>query len=128
MRLPGTLRLWARPLFFLAQNPMSLIGVVLTTSAALTLIAFFFYDFVLPGPPHPYIGILIFLILPGIFAMGLVLIPIGILLRRRRLLAKGELLDIYPEINLRQPVVRQGILLVGMATFLNVTIFGTAAY
>lgn len=128
MTLRETIRGWARLLYFLGQNPVTLAGAVLTTSSAVTLIAFWFYDFLLPGPPHPYIGILLFLILPGIFVFGLVLIPTGILLRRRRLLAKGELLDIYPEINLRQPVVRQGILLVGMATFLNVIIFGTASY
>jgi hypothetical protein len=123
-----TIRSWARLLYFLGQNPITLAGAVLTTSSAATLIAFWFYDFLLPGPPHPYIGILLFLILPGVFLLGLVLIPIGILLRRRRLLAKGELLDIYPEINLRQPMVRQGFLLVGMATFLNIIIFGTASF
>jgi hypothetical protein len=123
-----TIRSWARLLYFLGQNPITLAGAVLTTSSAATLIAFWFYDFLLPGPPHPYIGILLFLILPGVFLLGLVLIPIGILLRRRRLLAKGELLDIYPEINLRQPLVRQGFVLVGMATFLNIIIFGTASF
>ena len=108
MTFRETFRGWIRLLYFLGQNPVTLVGAVLTTSAAVTLIAFWFYDFILPGPPHPYIGILLFLILPGVFVIGLVLIPIGILLRRRKLLAKGELLDVYPEINLREPLVRQG--------------------
>jgi hypothetical protein len=42
------------------------------------------YDFMLPGPSHPYVGILLFLILPGVFVLGLLLIPMGILLRRRK--------------------------------------------
>jgi len=54
--------------------------VVLTTSSAITLIGFWMYDFMLPGPPHPYVGILLFLILPGVFVLGLILIPVG---RRR---------------------------------------------
>jgi hypothetical protein len=128
MTFRATIRDWLRLLYFLGQNAISLVGAVLTTSSALTLIAFWFYDFFLPGPPHPYIGILLFLILPGIFILGLVLIPIGILLRRHQLRAQGELLDIYPEINLRQPMVRRGFFLVAMATFLNVVIFGTASY
>ncbi len=128
MTLRETIRGWARLLYFLGQNPITFVGAVLTTSAAATLIAFWFYDFLLPGPPHPYIGILLFLILPGVFVLGLLLIPIGILLRRRRLIAKGELLEVYPEIDLRQPMVRQGILLVGIATFFNIIIFGTASY
>ena len=123
-----TIRAWARFLYFLGQNPITLTGAVLTTSGAVTLVAFWVYDFLLPGPPHPYIGILIFLILPGIFVLGLLLIPIGILLRRRTLLRRGELRDVYPAIDLRQPMVRRGFLGVGIATFVNVLIFATASY
>jgi len=123
-----TIRAWARFLYFLGQNPITLAGAVLTTSGAATLIAFWVYDFLLSGPPHPYIGILIFLILPGIFVLGLLLIPIGILLRRRALLRRGELREVYPAIDLRQPMVRRGFLGVGIATFVNVLIFATASY
>lgn len=128
MTMRDTIRGWLRLIYFLGQNLISLAGAVLTTSGAITLIAFWFYDFLLPGPPHPYIGILLFLILPGIFVFGLLLIPIGILLRRHKLLAKGELRELYPAINLREPMVRQGVFLVAMATLLNVVIFGTASY
>jgi len=128
MTFRETVRNWIRLIYYLGQNPISLVGAVLTTTGGVTLVAFWFYDFLLPGPPHPYIGILLFLILPGIFVLGLILIPIGILLRRHRLRVKGALLDIYPEINLREPFVRQGFFLVGGATFLNVLIFGTASY
>ncbi len=128
LTLRETLRNWARLLYFLGQNPVSLAGAVLTTSSAATLIAFWFYDILLPGPPHPYIGILLFLILPGVFLLGLVLMPIGIWLRRRRLSAKGELRGDYPAISLRLPIVRHAFLFVGLATFLNVIIFGTASY
>ena len=128
MAIKETLRGWARLLYFLGQNPVSMVGVVLTTSSAATLIAFWFYDILLPGPPHPYIGILLFLILPGIFVVGLLLMPIGIWLRRRMLAAKGELLEQYPAISLREPMVRHAVLFVALATMLNVIIFGTASY
>jgi nitrate/TMAO reductase-like tetraheme cytochrome c subunit len=128
MTVRATIRGWTRLLYFLGQNPTSLTGVVLTTSGAVTLIAFWFYDFLLPGPPHPYIGILLFVILPGVFVVGLLLIPTGILLQRRRLSAKGELLHEYPAISLREPMVRHAVVFVALATFLNVIIFGTASY
>ena len=124
----NTIRDWARVLYYLSQNTISLIGVVLTTSSALTLIGFWIYDFVLPGPPHPYVGILLFLILPGLFILGLLLIPIGILLRRRKLLRAGELPAVYPEIDLRVPMVRNSLLFIVVATLLNVMIFGFASY
>jgi hypothetical protein len=124
----NTVKDWVRLLYYFGQNTISLIGVVLTTSSALTLIAFWIYDFVLPGPPHPYIGILLFLILPGIFILGLLLIPIGIYLRRRMLRDAGEIPHTYPEVDLKIPMVRNTLLFIGAATFLNVLIFSFAAY
>jgi len=119
---------WARLLYYLSQNTLSLIGVVLTTSSAITLIGFWIYDFILPGPPHPYVGILIFLILPGVFILGLLLIPLGVYFRRRKLQAAGELPSVYPEIDLKTPMVRNGLLFIGFATLLNIMIFGFASY
>ena len=128
MSLREGIRGRSRPLYFLGQNPLSLVGAVLTTSTALTMIAFWFYDVLLPGPPHPYIGILIFLILPGFFVLGLALIPLGIWLRRRALRQSGGLPATYPAIDLRLPMVRQGMAYVAAATALNLVIFGTASY
>ena len=124
----NTIRDWARLIYYLSQNVLSLIGVVLTTSSAITLIGFWVYDFMLPGPPHPYVGILLFLILPGVFVLGLLLFPIWILIRRKKLLAVGELPTIYPAIDLGVPMVRNGLLFVAVATVLNVLIFGFASY
>lgn len=128
MKMSENFRGGARRFYFFGQNLITLTGAVLTTSSALTLIAFWFYTIILPGPPHPYVGILIFLVLPGVFVLGLVLIPVGIVLRQRKLRAARELLDVYPAIDLRQETVRQGVFLVGIATLLNVLIFGTASY
>ena len=124
----NTVKDWARLLYYLSQNTLSRVGVVLTTSSAITLIGFWMYDFVLPGPPHPYVGILLFLILPGVFVLGLLLIPIGIVLRRRQLRLAGELPTVYPAIDLKTPMVRNSLLFIGFATFLNVMIFGFASY
>src|ERR1700692_310173 len=116
------IRGWAQPIYFLGQNPVTLTGAVITTSTALTTIAFWFYDIFLPGPPHPYIGLLVFLILPGIFVLGLLLIPIGIWLRRRRLRLSGRLPGAYPAIDLHLPVVRRTLEWVAFATLLNLLI------
>jgi NapC/NirT cytochrome c family protein len=128
MKLRERIRDWAQPIYFLGQNPITLTGAVITTSTALTTIAFWFYDIFLPGPPHPYIGLLVFLILPGIFVLGLLLIPLGIWLKRRSLLGTGQLPQIYPAINLQLPVVRRTLEWVVVATVLNLLIIGTASY
>src|ERR1700734_4518827 len=119
MSLRERIRDWTQPIYFLGQNPTSLVGAVVTTSTALTTVAFWFYDIFLPGPPHPYIGLLIFLILPGIFVLGLVLIPIGIWLRRLSLSHRGTLPTSFPAIDLRLPVVRRTFECAGLATVTN---------
>ena len=128
MSLREHVRDWSRPIYFLGQNPVTLTGAVVTTSAALTTIAFWFYEIFLPGPPHPYIGILVFLILPAIFVLGLLLIPLGIWLRRRSLRGTGQLPAVFPAVDLRLPVVRRTLEWVALATGVNLLIIGTASY
>jgi hypothetical protein len=128
MSVRQPIRDWTQPIYFLGQNSTTLTGAVITTSTALTTIAFWFYDIFLPGPPHPYIGLLVFLILPGIFVLGLLLIPIGIWFRRRSLRASGKLPGVFPAVDLHLPVVRRTLEWVAFATIVNLLIIGTASY
>jgi hypothetical protein len=50
------------------------IGVVLTTASALVFVGLLFLI-----SENPYFGIVVFLILPALFVLGLLLIPLGIL-------------------------------------------------
>lgn len=124
----NTLETRLRPAVFLGQNPISLTGVVLTTSAAVTLLVFWVYLIVQARPVHPYTGIVFFLILPGVFALGLVLIPVGVWLKRRKLRARGELPREYPKVDLRSQFLRRAFALVAVLTFANFAIMGTASY
>ena len=56
------------------------VGVVLTTASAITFLFLIFQRF-----SNPYIGIIVFFILPAIFILGLILMPAGIALASRRL-------------------------------------------
>jgi len=123
-----TLQGLARLLYEWTDNTISLIGVILTTSSAVTLIAFWVYDFMLAGPPHPYVGILLFLILPALFLLGLILIPIGVLLHRRKLRDTGGLPEILPSVSLGSSRFRNILLLVGFLTSVNILIFTFASY
>ena len=119
---------WLRPAVYLGTNPLSLIGAILTTSGAITMLAFWGYELVHAGPTRPYAGIVFFFILPGIFILGLLLMPIGGLFRRYRLKQQGKLPHVYPTIDLRQPLLQRAFLLVVIMTFVNVALMGTASY
>src|SRR3954469_25661036 len=74
-----------RPAWFvLTRHWLSLVGVALLATALISLL------FVLPQQirghaDNPYVGIVVFLVLPAIFFIGLLLIPIGVYLSRRQI-------------------------------------------
>jgi hypothetical protein len=118
-----------RPVLFYGNNWISLIGGGLTTASAFVLIGFWVVSiFGHAGPTNPYVGIVVDLFLPGLFILGLILIPIGIWIRRKELGAAGELPAVFPAIDLKDPFFRRGIEVVLIATFINFVIVGTASY
>jgi hypothetical protein len=122
---PPTNRL--APLVYLSNNWISLIGVVVVTTA--TVFWLFLLPFTLRGEiTHPYIGILVFLLLPMVFILGLLLIPAGIALRRRRDHVSGRTPASFPELNWQNHDFRRLLLFVGVTTFLNLVITSQLAY
>jgi len=120
---------WVRPFFFYGNNRISLIGGALTSASALVLIGFWVVDvFGHGGSENPYLGIVIDLCLPGLFILGLLLIPAGMWLRQRHLKNEGSVPAAYPKVDLRDPAFRHGIEFVAIATFINFVIVGTATY
>src|ERR1700758_643931 len=110
----------SRPLVFLAHNPISLTGIGLTAGSALTLIGFWVVAvFGHGGSANPYVGIIFDLCLPALFLLGLILIPIGIWWRRRKLKAGGQLPTEYPKVDFGNPVFRRSLNYVVLATFIN---------
>ncbi|MBP1607228.1 MAG: nas, partial [Acidobacteria bacterium] len=71
-----------------AQNPISSVGILLTTVSALLFIMGFVVDF-LGLHTNPYFGIIAFVTLPALFVLGLLLIPFG-MARERQRLARGQ--------------------------------------
>ncbi|MGA3324344.1 MAG: NapC/NirT family cytochrome c [Terriglobia bacterium] len=129
--VPGKVReslaMLIRPAFFLSQNLISRTGVVLATTSGITLVIAF-ASLIMGFHPNPYAGILVYMILPAVFAMGLVLIPIGIIRDYRRKGRLGELPAIYPSVDLSHRGVRSTVMFVGIMTAINVPIFAIASY
>ncbi len=115
------------PLVYLSNNWISLAGVVVVTTA--TVFWLFLLPFTLRGEiTHPYIGILIFLVLPAVFICGLILIPLGIGLHRRRDQRRGVSPSGFPPLNLQNRDFRRLVLFVAITTFVNLVISSQFAY
>jgi hypothetical protein len=114
----------------LTQNPVSLIGTALAT-ASLTLIIALFLVQLLGFEGGPYLGILTFLVLPMFFVAGLVLIPIGVFLQRRRaarLAADGKPPPLFPVIDLNNETTRKSVIIFMVLTMVNILVLAGATY
>ena len=105
----------------LASHWLSMLGVALTTTAG------FSWLFVLPQhmqgkAGNPYIGILIFLVIPGVLFTGLAMIPIGVVLARRKVLAG------FSAIGDKRAAWRRIGTFLGLMTFVNLLIGSQATY
>ncbi|MBK5292787.1 MAG: NapC/NirT family cytochrome c [Acidobacteriia bacterium] len=115
------------PVIYLSNNWISQLGVVLVTTATV------FWLFLLPSGiaadnVHPYLGILFFLLLPGLFFAGLAVIPLGIYLRKRREKSQGAYPEDFPPLDLKHTALRRLLTFVGVATFANLVIASQLTY
>lgn len=113
-------------------NWISLTGTGLTTASAFLFLLLFLIHVVSEHGGSPYLGILSFLILPALFVLGLVLIPVGLQLerrRRKRALAAGESAPPeFPVLDFNRPQMRKAGLIFLAATAANVLILGVGTY
>ena len=113
-RLPDTVR-----------NPVSLIGMVIATTMAVLFVVLLLLD-TFGVVVNPYIGLLIFVVVPVVFLAGLLLIPIGgwwAARQRRRYPLRPD----WPVIDLGNPRHRAVALSVLALTIVNVIIVAVAA-
>ena len=115
------------PLVHLSNNWVSLIGVVVVTSATV------FWLFLLPttmrGEVHnPYNGILAFMLLPALFFLGLLLIPLGIYRQHKGERKRGLYPATFPPLSLKNVEFRRLLTFVGVTTFANIVIASQLAY
>ena len=113
----------------ITRNGLSLFGTGLAIAALVLIVSLFVIHFV-GYDGGPYLGILTFLILPMIFVVGLLLIPLGAFLYRRSLkkMPGGEEAPLLPIFDLNKPKTRNWLLVLTGATMVNIVIVAGATY
>jgi hypothetical protein len=112
----------------LIRSPLSVAGMVLTTISAVLFLVVFLAD-LFGLHTNPYIGIVFFLVLPALFALGLLLIPLGAWVeRRRRAAGKAPSAVQWPRIDLNDPTQRMTAFIVFLLTIANIVIVSLGAY
>jgi hypothetical protein len=99
---------------------LTTVGVVITTTSAFVFLGLAFLQF-----DNPYYGLVVFVLIPALFVVGLVLIPIGLFIKGRRV---GGIRHAIPVVEWSSPrIFRLGVL-IGLLTMANITIVSAAAY
>lgn len=89
----------------LYKNPISLVGMALAVVAFLNILFLIFLDS-FSHVSSPYVGILAYMVAPAIMVVGLVMIPIGMIVERRRRLRAVGVPHHVPRLDLNNPAQR----------------------
>jgi hypothetical protein len=110
----------------LVRHPVAIAGAVLATASAVLFIVMVIAA--LAGLfENPYAGLVVFVVVPGLFVLGLLLVPLGMRLQRRKLVhdpAAGN----WPVLDFGQPRIRRMTLMIAALTAVNVVILLLAGY
>jgi len=104
------------------RRPLGFLGVCLTTAAGLAVLVLLGMEVTgLAG--NPYLGILLFLVLPAVFLLGLLLMPLSRYLDGKRAAAPEAP---FPRVDLNEPRTRNRFLLFLGITLVNLAIVAIA--
>jgi hypothetical protein len=111
----------------LLRHPLAIAGALVTAISAVVFIAL--VGAALMGVfVNPYAGLVIFVAIPAVLVLGLLVIPIGMWLQRRKVARHPETADDWPIWDFRTPRVRRAALLLIAFTTLSAAIALVAGY
>jgi hypothetical protein len=113
MKLPKSVSDW-----------ISITGFLLAVNS-LVLILVLFVHSLLSVHQNPYNGIITYILLPVVFVMGLLLIPAGMLIQRKRTRNAEKP---WPVLDLNNPKKRQALVVVSVFTFFFLMISAVGSY
>jgi len=112
----------------LFRNYVSFAGAVVVVSSLTAIILLFLVE-ITDSSENPYLGILTYIILPGVLIVGLVVIAVGMMLERRRRRLKPESgIATYPKIDLNDDRQRHIALILTVIAFIFVTMSAYGSY
>jgi len=113
----------------LVWSRLGLAGLALAVVSGTVLLGFFAAE-LLGFETGPYSGLIGLVFLPGLFVLGLLLMPIGYVRASRKLgrLPKAEACAAYPILDFNHPHVRRNLAIFGLLSLSNMVILGLASY
>ena len=110
----------------LFRHPLSLIGAGLVVLSGVSILFLFLIE-AIAGRSNPYIGIFTYMVYPALLLLGVILVPVGLFLERRRR-AKGGAGSVYPVIDLNNSKTRGAFLFVVVSSIFLMGLISTVSY
>jgi len=111
----------------LARHPVAIAGALIATVAAGVFGALLIAGLA-GGLNNPYAGLVVFVVVPALFVIGLLLIPLGMWLNARQLRRHPDAALDWPVLDFRVPKLRRNVLLIAGLTAVNLMILLLAGY
>jgi hypothetical protein len=108
-------------------NWMSLAGVALAANSLLVIVVLFLFS-MFSENSNTYLGLFIYIIVPMFLVIGLLMIPLGIILKIRKKEAPGEEVGNWPVFNFNDPKFRKGFFAITMITIVLLLISAMGSY
>jgi hypothetical protein len=111
------------------RNWTSILGAVLASMSLIIIIFLFMISFVFDAGSS-YLGIFIYIILPIFLVFGLILIPVGMLITRKKLKksASDEEQLKWPKIDFNNPAIRNAAMIFGAGTMVFLLLTSVGSY
>ncbi len=114
----------------LVNNPVSLAGIFLIVMSATVGLPLVLMDF-FAKKTNPYAGLILYMVLPVVAALGILVVLFGMAWERRRRVVRGMAAWQYPQLDLNNPAHRVtifGLLAAGVALLVMASLTGYQAY
>jgi hypothetical protein len=108
-------------------NPITLVGAAISLVMFGSIMVFFIMD-LLGYIQSPYLGIFTYMLLPGVMLFGLFIIPVGIILEKRRLRKHHGEARRYMTLDLNQPRHRTAVMIFTVGTMMLMVISAAGTY
>jgi ABC-type proline/glycine betaine transport system permease subunit len=110
----------------LARHPLSIVGALIAAASGVVFIVLLIAAAARMFQ-NPYAGLVVFVAIPALFVLGLLLVPVGMWLQRRKRVRDPHA-DDWPVFDFSQPSVRRGTLAIASITAANIVLVLLAGY
>jgi hypothetical protein len=106
------------------SNWITITGFIISLNSLMVILVLFVHD-LLVEHPNPYNGIFTYIIFPTILVIGLILVPVGMVIKRRHTRGKEQK---WPVLDLNNPRSRQSLVVITIFTFFFLIISAMGSY